>query len=96
MLSYNPAKLFGLYPRKGTITPGADADVVIFDPNLRKTITSDSQHSKAGYTPYEGMTVQGYPTTVLVRGKVVYDNGTFLGAQGSGRFIASKGRLSRG
>lgn len=92
MLSYNPARLFGLYPQKGTITPGADADIVIFDPNLRKTITSDSQHTKADYTPYEGMTVEGYPTTVLIRGKVVYDSGTFLEVPGSGRFIASKVR----
>lgn len=96
MLSYNPARLFRLYPRKGTITPGADADIVIFDPNLSITITSDSQHSKAGYTPYEGRIVKGYPTTVLVRGKVVYDNGTFLGAPGSGRFIPSKGCLIGG
>jgi dihydropyrimidinase len=95
MLSFCPAKLFGLYPQKGTIAPGADADIVIFDPNLPKTITADSQHSKADYTPYEGRTVQGYPTTVLVRGKVVYDNGVFLGVPGSGRFIASKGRKNR-
>lgn len=92
MLSYNPAQLFGLYPRKGTITPGGDADIVIFDPSLSKTITSSSQHSKAGYTPYEGRTIQGYPTTVFVRGKITYDNGTLLGVPGSGRFIPSKGR----
>lgn len=91
MLSLCPAKLFGLYPRKGTITPGADADIVIFDPNLSETITSDSQHSKADYTPYEGRTVKGYPTTVLLRGEVVYGNGTFLGVAGNGEFIASKG-----
>ncbi len=93
MLSYDPAKLFGLYPHKGVITPGADADIVIFDPSLTKTITSCSQHSKADYTPYEGMTVVGYPSTVLLRGEVVCDNGVFLGAAGSGKFIASKGRL---
>ena len=92
MLSCNPAKLFRLYPRKGSITPGADADIVIFDPNLTKTITSDLQHSKSNYSPYEGRTVQGYPTTVLVRGKVIYDNEMFLGVPGSGRFIASQGR----
>jgi dihydropyrimidinase len=94
MLSYDPARLFGLYPRKGVIAKGADADIVIFDPNLAKTITSDSQHSKADYSPYEGITVKGYPSTVLLRGEVVYDNGAFLGVAGRGEFIASKGRPS--
>jgi len=92
MLSCDPAKLFGLYPRKGVIAPDADADIVIFDPNLSKTITSPSQHSKTDYSPYEGMTVNGYPSTVLLRGEVVYDNGTFLGVAGSGKFVASKGQ----
>ncbi len=93
MLSYRPARLFGLYPKKGVIAEGADADIVIFDPDLEKTISSSSHHSKADYSPYEGMTVKGYPSTVFLRGEIAYDNGKFLGAPGSGRFVASKGPL---
>ncbi|MEW6229214.1 MAG: amidohydrolase family protein, partial [Bacillota bacterium] len=86
-LSYNPARLFRLYPRKGTIAPGADADIVIFDPAWSRTLTAEVLHSRAGYTPYEGMKVRGYPRTVMVRGRIVYTNEQFVGAPGRGKFI---------
>lgn len=95
MLSSDLAKLFGLYLRKGVIIEDADADTVILDPDLTKTITSRSQHSKAGYSPYEGMTVLGYPSTVLLLGEAVCDNGRFQGVAGTAKFVDSKGRLCR-
>ena len=67
LLATNPAKLFGLYPRKGTIAPGSDADIVIFDPERRHLITAATQHSKADYNLYEGTEVTGSPETVLLR-----------------------------
>ena len=89
MLSYNPARLFGLYPRKGTIAPGSDADVVVFDPGCARTLAASVLHSNAGYTPYEGMKVQGWPRMVMVRGRVVLANDQFVGAPGWGRFVAA-------
>ncbi|HHY32631.1 MAG TPA: dihydropyrimidinase [Firmicutes bacterium] len=89
MLSYNPARLFGLFPRKGTIAPGSDADIVIFDPGCIRTISGSELHSRSGYTPYEGMRVQGWPRMAMVRGKVVCRNDQFVGAPGWGRFVAA-------
>src|SRR6185436_15124696 len=70
LLATNPAKLFGLYPRKGTIAPGSDADIVIFDPEKRHLITAETQHSKTDYNLYEGTEVTGSPEIVLLRGNV--------------------------
>ena len=69
LLSTNPAKLFGLYPRKGTIAPGSDADIVVFDPEKRHLITAETQHSRSDYNLYEGTEVTGSPEVVLLRGK---------------------------
>jgi dihydropyrimidinase len=88
LLSTNPAKLFGLYPRKGTIAPGSDADIVIFDPTKRKTITAADQHSKTDYNLYEGTEVTGDVETVLVRGTVVVDDGKLEVEPGFGQFVA--------
>ncbi len=96
VLSHNPARLFGLYPRKGTIAPGADADIVIFDPGCSRTIPGASLHSNAGYTPYGGMKVQGWPMTVMVRGRVVLAGDQFVGGPGWGRFVASTPGLAAG
>lgn len=90
LLSTNPAKIFGLYPKKGTICVGSDADLVIFDPTKKWKITSKLLHSNSDYTPYEGWEVTGYVETVISRGKIVCDNGNFLGQAGQGHFLKRK------
>ncbi len=87
LLSTNAAKLFGMYPRKGTIAPGSDADIVIFDPAKQHTITAKTQHSKADYNLYEGTTVTGVPEIVLLRGNVLVENGELVASPGIGRFV---------
>ena len=85
-----PAKLFGLFPRKGTIAPGSDADLVIFDPERKMTISAATQHQRVDYTPYEGMPVQGIPDTVLLRGRVIVRNGEYVGGTSGGQYLARK------
>jgi dihydropyrimidinase len=87
LLCTNPAKLFGLYPRKGTIAVGSDADVVVFDPDKRVTLSASSHHSKADYSLFEGVEVTGAPELVLRRGEVIVDGDELLGKPGSGRFV---------
>jgi dihydropyrimidinase len=87
LLATNPAKLFGLYPRKGTIAPGSDADIVIFDPARKKTITAAAQHSKSDYNLYEGTVVTGDVDTTLVRGTIVVDRGELKVEPGFGQFV---------
>jgi dihydropyrimidinase len=82
-----PARLFGLYPRKGTIAVGSDADLVIYDPNREVTLSYRDLHQQVDYCPYEGRTVRGYPRTVLLRGQVIVKDGRFVGRAGQGRFI---------
>jgi len=82
-----PAKLYGLYPRKGTIAVGADADLVIWDTSTRRTITNSMLHHDVDYTPYEGIEVGAWPATTLSRGQVVWDGGQFLGRAGNGQFL---------
>jgi dihydropyrimidinase len=81
------AKLYGLYPQKGTIAPGADADLTLFDPNCEVTITATALHQNCDYTPYEGMQVKGWPRTVLSRGEMIVRDGRFVGAEGRGRYL---------
>ena len=88
LLSTNPARLFGLYPRKGTIAPGSDADLVVFDPNRKRRLSVQSHHSRVDYSFYEGREVTGAPETVIARGRVVVDNGEPVEAPGAGRFVA--------
>jgi dihydropyrimidinase len=87
LCSTTPAKMFGLFPRKGTIAVGSDADIVVFDPNKRATLGVKTLHMKVDYNPYEGRTVQGSPSTVIVSGNVVIEGGTFVGKKGAGRFL---------
>jgi len=82
-----PAKLFGLYPRKGTIAVGSDADLVIFDPQRKHTISAKTHHMRVDYSMFEGIEVTGTPQTVLSRGRVLVDGDKFLGRAGSGQFL---------
>jgi dihydropyrimidinase len=84
----NAAKLFGLYPRKGTIAVGSDADIVIFDPDLTRTIDSAMLKSNCDYSVYEGWTVTGWPVVTLRRGEVVFRDDTILAQPGSGHLLA--------
>ncbi len=81
------AKIFGLHPHKGTIAPGADADIVIFDPNRAFTFSTATSHMNVDYDLFEGRTVAGSPRTTLSRGTVVYDDGKILTQPGHGRFV---------
>lgn len=87
LTSTSAAKLFGLFPRKGTIAVGSDADIVIFDPNEEMTISSATHHMNVDYSAYEGTKVKGVTKTVLSRGKVVVDDGKFVGKPGDGQFL---------
>lgn len=87
LVSTMPAKLFGLYPRKGTIAVGADADLVIFDPRRKHTISAKTHHMRVDYSMFEGIQVTGMPDTVLSRGRIVVDGDKFLGRAGQGDFL---------
>ena len=82
-----PAKIFGMAGKKGTIAPGADADIVVWDPEHKQTLSAKTLHMNCDYNPYEGRVVTGAAETVLSRGRVVVDKGTFTGKPGSGRFL---------
>jgi dihydropyrimidinase len=86
-LSTRPAKLFGLFPHKGTIAVGADADLVVYDPEYRGTISVATQHSSNNYNGFEGFAIEGRPSHVTVRGKVQVRDGAFVGEPGRGRMI---------
>ena len=82
-----PAKLFGLYPRKGIIAIGSDADVVVWDPNADYTIEAATHHMRVDYNLYEGMKVSGRPSTVISRGEIIVSGEEFLGSIGRGQYI---------
>lgn len=83
----NPAKLFGLYPKKGVVAPGADADLVIFDPQRHSTISAQTHHSACDSNVFEGFSLSGSPSHVFVRGHLSYEDGEFKGEKGRGRFL---------
>ncbi len=87
LVSTTPAKLFGLYPRKGTIAVGSDADLVIFDPSRKHTISASTHHMRVDYSMFEGIQVTGMPDVVLSRGKVVIEGDKFMGRAGQGQFL---------
>src|SRR5271163_443756 len=87
LVSTAPAKLFGLYPRKGTIAVGSDADIVVFDPNEEMVISAKTHHMRVDYSMFEGIRVKGVAKVVLSRGRVIVENGEFKGRAGSGEFI---------
>jgi dihydropyrimidinase len=87
LLSTNPAKLFGLYPRKGTIAVGSDADIVVFDPEKKVTISAATHHSKSDYNLFEGTEVTGAPEVVLLRGNVLVEDGELVASPGIGQFV---------
>jgi dihydropyrimidinase len=82
-----PARVFGLYPRKGALVPGADADIVIFDPARAVTLSPSVLHEHCDYTPYEGLQLRGYPVLTMLRGRVIVRAEEFVGQRGGGRFL---------
>ncbi|UUV17271.1 dihydropyrimidinase [Fusobacteria bacterium ZRK30] len=87
VVSTTPAKLFGLYPKKGEITLGADADFMVIDPKKKITIEHKNLHENVDYTPYEGIDLVGYPTMTISNGEIIVKDGKFLGKKGRGKFI---------
>jgi dihydropyrimidinase len=87
--STNPAKFFGLFPRKGTIAVGSDADIVVWDPNETRTISPQTHHMNVDNNVFEGMTIKGRPRFVFSRGRKVADGNTFIGQRGAGKFQKS-------
>ena len=88
LLCTNPAKLFGLYPRKGTIAVGSDADIVVFDPHATHIISADTHHMDVDYSAYEGWEMTGKVETVLSKGKVIVSDDTYHGSPGDGEYLA--------
>lgn len=86
--STTPARMFGLYPRKGTISPGSDADIVVYDPAAKQTLSVETHHMNVDYSAYEGMEITGKVETVLSRGRVIVADNAFHGAAGHGRFLS--------
>src|SRR4029079_12450634 len=87
LCSTTPAKMFGLFPRKGTVAVGSDADIVVFDPKKKQTLGVKSLHMRVDYNPYEGTVVEGAPSFVVSQGNVIIEGDTFVGRKGAGRFI---------
>ena len=88
--STNPAKIFGMYPKKGVLAPGSDADIVLMNPDMEVTITKNILHENVDYTPYEGIQVKGWPVMTMVRGQAVVENERLQVPLGFGRYINRK------
>ena len=87
VVSTSPAKLFGLYPRKGDIAVGSDADIVIWNPSVKRTLGVDQIHGNTDYSTFEGLDVTGEPALVMSRGRTIVRNRDFVGAAGGGEFL---------
>jgi dihydropyrimidinase len=92
LVATTPAKLFGMYPKKGEIAPGSDADLVLWDPAAEHTISASTHHMRVDYSMFEGFRVRGSARMVLSRGEVIVDNGTFHGRAGRGQFLKRAAR----
>ena len=86
VIATNAARILGLFPRKGAILPGSDADLVLFDPELRKTIALEDLHADSDYSIWDGFACAGYPVTTLLRGKVVVNERKLLGSLSDGQW----------
>ncbi len=87
LTSTAPARIMGLHPRKGAIAAGSDADIVLVDPKKRVRLASSALHQRVDYTPFEGFELRGYPVLTMLRGKVIFQDGRFMGARGEGLFL---------
>jgi dihydropyrimidinase len=96
LIATAPARMFGLHPKKGTLSPGADADVVVFDPTKKRVLSASTHHMRVDYSCYEGREVTGSPDVVLQRGRVLVDHGEFHGKPGDGKFLARSAFSSPG
>ena len=85
--STNAAQIFNMYPRKGVIAVGSDADIVVWDPEGTRTISASTQHARGGFNVFEGRTVRGIPSTTMAAGKVVFDRGVLTAEEGAGRYV---------
>jgi dihydropyrimidinase len=87
LVATSPAKMFGLWPKKGTIAVGSDGDMVLFDPDKEVTLSVETHHMRVDYNPYEGRVIKGAPAMVLSRGEMIVDHGAFNGKPGRGQFV---------
>ena len=92
LVSTTPARLFGLYPRKGELAPSSDADIVVWDPQQEHTISASTHHMRVDYSMFEGFPVRGNARMVLSRGEVIVDGGRYLGRAGRGQFLKRAAR----
>ena len=92
LVATTPAKLFGLYPRKGTLAPGSDADIVVWDPKAEHTISAKTHHMRVDYSMFEGFAVKGNAKLVMSRGEILVDNGSYSGRPGRGQFLKREAR----
>jgi len=86
----NHARMYGLYPRKGTIAVGSDADLIVFDPKREETISAKTHHMRVDYSMFEGIRTKGSPKLTMSRGRVIIENGKFTGRPGAGSFLRRK------
>jgi dihydropyrimidinase len=92
LVSTTPARIFGMYPRKGVLAPGSDADIVFWDPAAEHTISAKTHHMRVDYSMFEGFRVKGNVSTVMSRGEVIVENGQFLGKAGRGQYLKRQAR----